>query len=122
MLGFGEALAEDVKDRILRAEDAYDNPAPPLKPNYAKVKQRKYPPAIRNLQFTGRTLRGLRCLEASENKAVVGFSDPVAAQRIAINNRRVGVPRQFGASPKNMENIRRVIATARFVRASSVAA
>jgi len=119
MLTFGQALAADVKARILLAQDVNDQPAPTLKPGYAKFKNRKYPPAIRNWQLTGRTLRGLRCLRASQNLAIIGFSDPVAAQRAAINNRRA---LQFGVSPKNRENIRRVIQQAQFMSVRAQAA
>jgi hypothetical protein len=106
MLSFGQAFAADVRARILRAEDVNDQPARPLKPKYARFKARKYPPAIRNWRLTGRTLDDLQCIHYAPNLAIIGFTDPVALKRMLINNRRVP---QFGASPKNIENINRVI-------------
>lgn len=119
MLEFGNVLAEDVKARILRAENVQDQPAIPLRPNYAKYKAKKAPPAVRNWRLSGRTLRGLRCVSASPNLAIIRFYDPVANERAYLNNRR---ERQFGMSPRNTENIARVISNFhRVVKAVQVA-
>ena len=56
MLVIGQTVSDDIKTRILSAQDVHDAPAPALKPNYAKWKGRKAPPAIRNWRLTGNTL------------------------------------------------------------------
>ena len=103
MLSIGQLLAEDVKKRILRAENIYDQPAIPLRPQYAKYKAANAPPAIRNWFFTGRTLRSLKCVSASVNLAVIRFTDAVTNKRAFINNRK---ERQFGSSPRNGQYIK----------------
>ncbi|MGQ9686622.1 MAG: hypothetical protein ACUVT2_10010 [Thiobacillaceae bacterium] len=118
MIEFGNALLADVNARLERGENVYDQPAKPLAEKYAKWKARKYPPAVRNLKATGRTRRGAKVISASENRAVIGFTDPVAEQRIVWNQRR---ERQWGASPRNLEHLRRVVAQTRPVRVREAA-
>ena len=118
MAEFGEELLGSVNARLDRGLNANDQPAAPLKPRYAKFKQRRYPPAIRNLRATGRTRRSAKVLSANQNKAVIGFTDPEAEKRAAFANRR---ERMWGASPNDMEFIRGVIAGERPVKALKVA-
>lgn len=98
MLVIGQTVCDDVKTRILSAQDVHDAPAPPLKPTYAKWKNRKAPPAIRNWRLTGKTLGALGVLSESVNRAVIGFTSGKAAQVAFINQARA---RQFGVSPHN---------------------
>ena len=101
MASLGQSLIDyAIKPRLARAEDIYDAPAPALKPNYAKFKQRRSPPAIRNWQLTGRLLRSMKVLRAAQNKAVIGFTDAATNLRAFLNNRRA---RQFGVSPKDRQ-------------------
>lgn len=102
MITLGNAVVESMKTRFASALDVYDQAAPPLKPSYAKWKAKRYPPAIRNLMRTGRTLRGLRVLSGAPNRAVIGFSDTVAGMRMAFNQRR---SRQWGVSPRNQQEM-----------------
>ena len=124
MVEIGQVCADSIKARLERAENVYDQPAKPLSEGrrgtgYKRYKSRKAPPAIRNWNLTGRTLRGMRVLRANENRAVIGFSDPVAAMRAAINNRR---ERQFGVSPANWKDIIAAVKRIRFVRVERKAA
>jgi hypothetical protein len=57
-------------------------------------------------------------MSASENRVVIGFTDPVAEQRVVFNQRR---ERQWGVSPRNLQHIASVIAAARAVRAERAA-
>ena len=98
MLAIGQTVSDDIKTRILSAQDVHDAPAPALKPNYAKWKGRKAPPAIRNWRLTGNTLGAMGVLSESINKAVIGFTSGKAAQVAFINQARA---RQFGVSPRN---------------------
>lgn len=136
MVEIGNACVDSIKARLERAENVYDQPAPPLSMRYREnwrahklvsfgadrgyraYKARKAPPAIRNWKLTGRTLRGMRVLRANENRVVIGFSDPVAGMRAAINNRR---ERQFGVSPANWRDILRAVREFRFLRVKRAA-
>jgi len=88
-------ITRAIVPRIQSGLTVTDSAAPALKPNYAKVKARKHPPAVRNWTFTGRTLRSMKVLVGAPNKAIIGFIDPETNKRAAINNRR---SRQFGIS------------------------
>jgi len=102
MRGIGRVLGNTVKKRIILGRTAEDQPAPSLRAKYARYKQRKGAQPIRDWKLTGRTLRGLGVTRASDNRVEVGFNDPVAARRAAINNRR---SRQFGLSPRDQQTI-----------------
>jgi hypothetical protein len=111
MISIGEELISSIKDRTALALDVYDQPAAPLGSKgktggYAGYKSRVAPPAIRNLRLSGRTMRSLKVLSASENRAVIGFTDPITARRIAINSRK---SRQFGVSPRDKLNLIRAV-------------
>lgn len=84
--------------RIRAAMTVDDSPAPPLTPKYADQKAKKYPPAVRNWMWTGRTLRSMKTLTGSPNKAVIGFTDAITNLRAFRNNARV---KQFGISPRD---------------------
>lgn len=120
MVVIGTKVAESIKARIHSGMTVDDTATPPLKrryryvrvkispgvygrelrevSSYARMKERRHPPAIRNLSFTGLTLSALQVLRASANRAVIGFVGPIANMRAAINNRRSKV---FGVSPRN---------------------
>ena len=124
MVEIGQVAVDSIKARLARAENIYDQPAKPLSEGkrgggYRRYKSRKAPPAIRNWKLTGRTLRGMNVLRANENRAVIGFSDPVAGMRAAINQKR---ERQFGLSPANWKDILRAVKRIRFVRVKKTAA
>jgi hypothetical protein len=108
MIAIANPVAKSVGDRILSALDLNDTPALPLKPGYSKWKARKYPPAVRNWSVTGVTLRSLKTLEATHNRAVIGFTSGWSKKTkkgtittnaiVAINQSR---QRQFGLSPRD---------------------
>jgi sulfur relay (sulfurtransferase) DsrC/TusE family protein len=111
MIGLATEVKDDVKARILRAEDVDDRPAPKLKertdgklgyPHYKVVKYGGKP--IRDWWRTGRTLRSMQVLRAGPGKAVIGFVDPTTNNRAFFNNR---LWRQFGVSPRNRALIAR---------------
>ena len=104
MARLGNALNNSIKARMDRAQDIYDQPAPALTPGYAKYKAKgKYHGnPVRDLQLTGQTRRSMRLLSAQQNRAYIGFSDPVGKNRMQINNRR---SRQYGASPADMAEV-----------------
>lgn len=116
MRTFATGLAVDVRARIMRGETVHDQAAPPLKPRYAKLKNRKHPPAIRNLSFSGATLKALGVTSATANKATVGFTDSRASRIVAINARR---SLQFGASARDLQGLQRAIEKTQFVKITS---
>jgi len=124
MVEIGQVAVDSIKARLARAENIYDQPAKLLSEGrrgtgYRRYKSRNAPPAMRNWRRTGRTLCGMNVLRANENRAVIGFSDPVAAMRAAVNQRR---ERQFGLSPANWKDILAAVRRIRFVRVKSKAA
>jgi hypothetical protein len=119
MVEIGQVAVDSILHRLERGQNVSDQPATPLKERYQKYKARRSPPAIRNWRLTGRTLRALRVLRANENRAVIGFRDPEAGRRAAINNRR---ERQFGLSPANWRDVIERVKQVRFVRAERQAA
>ena len=124
MVEIGAVCVDSIKERLSHGQNVSDTSAKPLSAGsrgrgYRTYKARRSPPAVRNWRFTGRTLRAMRVLRADENKAVIGFSDPIAAMRAAINNRR---ERQFGISPASWRNILAEVEDQRVVRVEKLAA
>lgn len=103
MVRLGSIAAASIKDRLSRGENVSDAPAKPLTVGYARRKSKRAPPALRNWKFTGRTLRSMQVLSANENRARIGFSDPIANMRAVVQNRR---ERQFGLSETNWDAIK----------------
>ena len=114
MAALGQTGVDSIQARLERGQNVSDQPAAPLAKRYQAYKARRSPPAIRNWRLSGRTLGALRVLRANENRAVIGFSDPEAGRRAAINNRR---ERQFGLSPANWRDVLEAVRRFRFARA-----
>jgi hypothetical protein len=118
MQGLGDLVVHLNKTRLAAGKNVLDSPAKPLKPGragrrgYPDYKSRRGLQPVRDWNWTGRTLRGMRTLAANENRVIVGFSDPVADFRAAVNNRR---ERQFGVSPADREAIAQYVSGIRFV-------
>lgn len=102
MLQIGEAARQSIFQRLDRAQDQFDQPAPPLSAKYAGWKGRKYGSSVRDLRATGRTRRGIRVKEAGLNYVKIGPIDPVAEDRLRMNNRR---SRQWALSPNDYRAI-----------------
>lgn len=102
MVRIAQRLSGSVVDRISHGLTVDDSPARELSRGYLKAKQRYAAGVdpVRNWIYTGRTLRSLKVLTATQNRAVIGFSDAVAASRAFFNNRR---QRQFGVSPRDRQ-------------------
>lgn len=100
MQSIGTAMTEAIVRRIQSGTNVNDQPALPLRPKYARLKERKTGKQVRDWTLTGRTMRSLKLLTVSATKAVIGFTDPVANQRAALNNR---IDRAFGISPNERD-------------------
>ncbi len=100
-------MLDSIKTRLDRAQNIYDQSAPPLKAHYSawKVKARGGQP-VRDLRLTGFTRRRMAVIEAGQNYCVIGFTDPEAARRIYYNNLR---SRQWGVSPQDERNFRNAL-------------
>jgi hypothetical protein len=111
MQGFAQVLADSIKGRIQSAVNIYDLPASPLKPGqpgrqgYPDYKSRRGIEPTRNWTWTGHTLKSLKVLDVSENRATIGFLQtafpgrPATASQVAFyNNRREP---QWGVSPRD---------------------
>lgn len=102
MIQLADALNKSIQARMDRGQDIYDAAAPPLSPNYAKFKAKRYGSTLRDLKATGRTRRGMRTTKAGQNTATLGFVDPIALLRVKFNNKR---SRQWGISPRNQQEL-----------------
>jgi hypothetical protein len=115
-------LRDSMRGRIQSGLNVNDQPSKPLKPKYAKQKQTRGKPPIRDWTMTGNTLRAMAVISANENRAVIAFNNPVAAQIARLNNLR---ERAFGVSPRDRQVlVAAVNATARqakFVTVKKVA-
>lgn len=129
MLTLAEFAAVDIRGRIQQGLTVDDQAAPPLKESYARAKMRRGRSGIRDLTWTGFTLRSLRPLRVNDNRATIGFlnlTHPVPRKRgsvttnqiLAINQRR---SRQFGWSPRNKAFIAAQVRKVRIVKVSRVA-
>jgi hypothetical protein len=111
MLWIGERFLGKMQDRIGAGRNVYDNDAPPLTEKYRRRKTRQGGFPIRNLYLTGRTFRGMKVLRVDQNQGIIGFADPVAEFRMAMNMRR---ERQWGISPTDKAFLIELVKT-RFV-------
>lgn len=98
MLTIGHALNNSIAARMDKGLDVFDATTAPLTTKYQARKRIKGGSGLRDMKFTGRTRRGMQPLSAAQNVCVIGFSDPVAQERMKINNRRY---RQYGVSPSD---------------------
>lgn len=106
MLEFGNVLNSSIADRMSKGLTINDSAAPPLKEQYARYKQRRTGSRLRDLYLTGRTRRSMKVLQVQTNRAVLGFTDPEAEKRIAINSR---ISRQYGVSPSDKAKVLRAM-------------
>ena len=106
MLQFGNVLLRSIQGRLDKGQDIYDHAAPPLKPSYARRKERYAGTTIRDLRLTGRTRRSMKVVEAGQNYGVIGFTDDEAANRVRWNQRR---SRQWGVSPNDEKALARAV-------------
>jgi len=111
MATLGDILRDTMRDRIQNGINANDSPAKQLSPGYAAAKQRKGLNPFRDWTNSGNTVRAMVTLSADENKATIGFNNPVAGRVAHFNNLR---ERAFGVSSADRRVIgAAVVATAR---------
>lgn len=91
-------IKDGISPRITLGRTVEDRAAPPLKPKYQARKIRKGKKPIRDLDFTGQTKRSLKTVTVSANKAIIGYTTPMANTRVFINN---AIVKQFGVSPSD---------------------
>ena len=93
-------LRDSMRVRIQGGMNVNDQPAKALKPGYAKFKQRKGGLPMRDWTMSGQTLRCMAVLSANENRAVIGFNNPIAARVAHFNQMR---ERQFGVASSDRQ-------------------
>ena len=115
MQGFAQLLADTIRKRIQSGQNIYDQAATPLKP--AQAGRRGYPDykaahglqPIRDWTWTGHTMRCLKVLTATENRAVIGFLDEAlpgrsqTASQLAFWNNQS--ERMWGVSPADRDKV-----------------
>ncbi len=94
-------LLASVKNRILSGRDVNDQPVPALSRGYARAKQRRGLAPRRDWTFTGQLMNSIGIVQNSAGLSI-GFTNPVAVRKAAINNARV---REWGVSPHDRENV-----------------
>jgi phage gpG-like protein len=118
MATIGGILMRSVRDRIQAGVNVNDSPSKPLTAAYAKTKGSRTGSTLRDWTNSGNTMRSLAVLSANENRAVIGFNNPIAGRIAHWNNLR---ERAFGVSPRDREAlIAAVRATMRQSRVISV--
>lgn len=107
MVGIGNVLLNSIKNRIRQGINSQDQDAKPLKAAtkgryvpYARYKQNRGLAPIRDWTYTGRTMRSMKVLTASENRFQIGFTDAKADKIAHINNL---YDKMFGTSPTDMK-------------------
>ena len=112
MQSIGNVMLDTISSRIRRGMNCNDAPAKPLKPGrgghrgYPDYKSGRGLQPIRDWFWRGRTMRSLAVKSVSENRAVIGFTDPQADRIAHFNNRR---EKQFGVSPKDRSVLGQVV-------------
>lgn len=101
MVAMGQRLVNSINARWTIGQNNMDAPMPPLAPDYAAWKQKRYGSNKRDMQKTGRTKRGNRVLRASPGRATVGNYDPEGQKRISLNSRYA----PWGVSPRDREQL-----------------
>ena len=84
----GQFAVETMQKRIRSGIALNDQPAPPLSAPYAKAKQRRGIPPLRNLTYTGALLNNMQVIETGE-RIRIGFPDPKQAIKAGVNQDRV---------------------------------
>jgi hypothetical protein len=128
MVTIAQAVRDSIAARLKLGLNAEDAPAKPLKPRkgggrgYPEYKIARGLQPIRDWWWSGRTVRSMKVLRASENMAVIGFTDARSDRVAHINNL---TERAFGMSPKNRvvlyDTVRAVLRRSKFVSAQRVA-
>ncbi|MBN9658638.1 MAG: hypothetical protein J0H49_10705 [Acidobacteria bacterium] len=75
---------------------------PPLSARYRAKKARMGQPAVRNLMFSGSMLGSLTVVEATANKAVIGFTRRAELAKAIANQNRAA---WFGLSKSDEQNV-----------------
>lgn len=112
MMGIATVLRDTIAERIGRGINCADTEAKPLKPGrngrrgYPDYKVARGLQGIRDWFWTGRTMRSLKVKAVSENRAVIGFTDPNAELIAHVNNLR---EKAFGVSPTDCKALNAVV-------------
>jgi hypothetical protein len=106
MREIGNSFIASQDARLSQALNVRDQPAKPLKSAYARAKAAKGKKPIRDWFLSGLTRLSIQVLQAIQNRVVIGSGNPTGDLRIRVNNRR---EKQFGVSPKDLENIKAAV-------------
>jgi hypothetical protein len=104
MQSIGTDVLASIQARIRSGLNCDDSAAKPLKPG--RNGKKGYPDRkaghglqpLRDWTWTGRTMRSMKVISASEHRAVISFTDPHSDMVAHANNLK---ERQFGLSPKD---------------------
>src|ERR1019366_3702087 len=95
-------LRDSMRERIGKAMNANDQVSKSLSPSYAKRKVTKGKNPVRDWNMSGNTLRSMAVLTANENRAVIGFNNPIAGRIAHFNQLR---ERAFSVSPMDRRTL-----------------
>jgi hypothetical protein len=111
MMDIAQVTLDHIRTRIQSVKDWEDNPAKPLKDNYAKqkVKGRRVARTggqifrglpVRDWTLRGRTLQSLKVKYASQDRATIGPTSEEANMIIAVRNK---LDHMWGLAPSDLE-------------------
>ena len=102
MKEIGEYDVGLIKDRVSQLQDVYDRPEPELSPKYARRKQSKGLPPVRDLFYSGIMLSALQILESDESHVKIGIKGAVPFRKALFNQ---NVDPWFGLSGRDEERL-----------------
>lgn len=101
---FAEKARQQIDTRLSNGMNVHDSPAKPLKPGYAKRKQRSGGSGIRDLKLTGAMLDAFQVESANPLSAEIGFTDDAQRLKASANEHFEDM---VGFSPNDKETIMR---------------
>lgn len=102
MQQIGQGAIVEMRDRIARAVDVFDKPAPPLQPRYAKQKIRAGKQPVRDILLTGNTLGSVQVIEADQTHVKVGIRGATPYRKALFNQ---NIDPWFGLSNQDDERV-----------------
>jgi len=98
----GQFSVDGELQRLGHGINAQDQPSRPLKPSYAKQKEKAGAQPVRDLRLTGAMLTARQVTEVSDNTVTVGFTDPLQEAKAAHNEQ---IEPMLGVSPENKRQL-----------------
>ena len=106
MQKIGAKAIQTITERVAQAKGLNDTRMKKLTPPYAKRKSKQGAPPIRNLMLSGAMLGSLNVIEATDQRAVIGFTRQSEAKKAGYNQ---AIEPWFGLSKKDQRILQEFI-------------